>query len=114
MFTRVDISVVPWQRRRDKSIFNILSLFSPTFLPRIHFEDLWLETEIWICTLHGQLRQKKTKGDKKEKEPVSLRGSQRRPATPRRGRGAHSPATPFIKLDIERGRVPRRREEEEK
>lgn len=42
MFTRVDISVVPWQRRGDKSIFNILSLFSPTFLPRIHFEDLWL------------------------------------------------------------------------
>lgn len=65
MFTRVDISVVPWQRRGDKSIFNILSLFSPTFLPRIHFEDLWLGKKSWNRTLHGQPRQKKTKEKKK-------------------------------------------------
>lgn len=63
MFTRVDISVVPWQRRGDKSIFNILSLFSPTFLPRIHFEDLCLESVFALCTdSRDRRRLRKKKG----------------------------------------------------
>lgn len=45
-----------------KAFLNTLSLFSPTSLPRIHFEEFWLQTGSWICTLHGQPRQKKGEG----------------------------------------------------
>lgn len=111
MFSRVDISVdFLWREIRDFKRLS-KSVFLSNFSQGSTFDWVWNR----ICTrVYQDERQTKWKKNK-EKTPkhTAMCDSSQWPATPRWGCAAHSPATPFIKLDRERESECEEKKEEE-